>query len=278
MDFLRFSDLKSMDSFLEEISVKREDKMEYYKFSKFEENRILFTAEHSKIVKFQTSKFPRPNCIELGDRNTDKIAKLMSYKLKSGYLIFGYPRTEVDASRSFRTLGGDEKIKAAVTRKKELLGKVDVKIHQNEKYLSNLQKYHSIVEKSNPKIIASIHGIQRRHKNDVVFGLGENSEYVGGAKEEKRLMNILEKNLEENGQSDLKFRVSKKYYTGKRNFVLHRNILEFNRSNPEKRYGMQIEFNRRTRVGDKSKEFIKKKYQIVCQIIADSILEWGKPK
>lgn len=274
MDFVSFDDSKSMEDFFKNQKVQKEDKIEYYLLDQYKNNKILFTAEHAFNFRIPKPEFGERAFIGVGDRNTDKLAKLMAYSIKSGFLISNIPRTEADAARPIESLGKDEKLLVAIVKDRKVLKKCYLPIHQNIEYLPLLEKYHKIVDNLNPRMIVSIHGIQRRHEPDIVLGVGKDFSMVGGKQAAEDLKKIIREGIKKTRAKDLKIKFSKKYLTGEKNYTLWRHVIQYNKNKPEKKFGMQVEFNMRGRIVYDDKELIRKKYQITAQVIASSILEW----
>lgn len=271
-EFLVFEDLESLNKFLYDIK-KGEKGFEFKTFRSYKENKILFTAEHAYTFKIKKPEIDEKAFIGMGDRNTDKLAKLMAYRVRSGFLVFKLPRTKADPARSFKDLGKEKKVLVAVVKKREVLEKLYVPIHKDVEYLPFLEGYHKVIKDLKPKILVSIHGMHSRHKSDIVFGFGRNFNLIGGESGAEEFEKILK---DKKPIRDLKIRFSKKSFTGESNYVLKKHVKLYNKNHEKKRFGMQIEFNLRGRALFGNVDMISKKYQTASQAIADSILEWSK--
>ena len=73
-------------------------------------------------------------------------------------------------------------------------------------------------------------------------------------------------------ENKLKINISKWLFTGEKNYVLSRHVIQHNKNNKRKRFGMHVEFNARGRI--LNEESVGKNYQIAAQVLADTVLEW----
>jgi len=249
-----------------------EKKVEYQVFEKFGINRILFTAEHATIGNVYCEELNRS--LKVGDRNTGLVAKIGAFGLRSAYIFPLFSRVEADAARDPKEIGKGLKLFTFVRDSKKKY--VHVTIHKNKKFLIYLNHYHDIIEKINPKVIISVHGISGKRKWDIAFGFGKNFEIVGGKKEALNFLLNFQDYLDKIFR---KFKIEKFYvmdifdwrFAASKNFVLTKHVVEFNKKNKEKRFGMQVEINKRERVDEKEKI-----PTIACQIFIQALGKFVK--
>jgi len=269
-----FNTNKELGNFLEKIPCKRLGKIEYGIFKNFKKNKILFTAEHAHDTRIKTPQYGEKAYVKVGDTNTDKLAILMAYRLESSFLISKFPRVEADFSRPINTLGKNERIFIEIfnSRGKE---KKYFRAHRNKDYASFLEKYHDIIEKLAPSAIVSVHGMSEKgHPPDILLGFGKNYRMINGVTKALEFKNLFIKNLDRvfaklKIKNKLKINISRWLFTGEKNYVLTKHILQYNKN---KRFGMHVEFNFRGRVIKRG--FIRKDYQIAAQVLAETVLEW----
>ena len=281
MKFLIFDNTKDRKNFLENPSFKKKENVEYGILNNFNKNRILFTAEHNVTTDIKTPKYGKKSFIRMGDKNTDKLAKIMAHRIKSGFLIPKFSRIDVDACRPIENIGKNEKILVKVYNSN--IGMIRYRIHRNKNYVPFLMNYHSIIEKLNPSALISVHGMREKgHPPDILMGFGKNYRIIGGVKKALEFKKYYIKKLNDvfrkfKTKNMLKINISKWLFTGEKNYVLNKHVIQYNKNNKKKRFGMHVEFNMRGRIINK--EFIRKDYQIASQVLADTILEWmGKNK
>lgn len=278
MDYLIFkSSTDLFDFFKRKLNTSVKDKLEYCIMEKFSKNRLLFTAEHSIVKKLEFKE--RGVYTIVGDKNTDLLAKLGAYYLRSAYILPLFLRTEADASRDPKDLGKGLRLFVKLRGvKKETL--TYIPIHTNPSYLPYLENYNERIEKLNPKLLISVHGMGSRREFDVLLGFGENYESIGGKKEafnfKHSFIEYLDGVFRELGlKNDLKIAVSTWLFTGSKNYILTKHVIEHNRNKniEEKRYGLQAEFNLKGRV-DENMEVPNQKYQVLVQALGDFFLRW----
>ncbi len=277
--YLTFNSKKSFESFFKrKTSPILEDEIEYCILNHYNSNRILFTAEHANSKTFRMKK-DKSIVINVGDRNTDILAKIGSFHLLSAYIFPHFNRIDADAARDPRDLGKGLVLFTRVCSNKSKIKVVYVPIHRNKQYYQKLIKYHSIIESLNPKAIISVHGIHAQRKFDFLLGFGGDYACIGGKKNaflfKRMFIQRLKDAFEEVGlKFDLKIGVSTWRWTGSKNYVLNKHVIQHNRKNKMKRIGVQIEMNYRGRVS--SNNFPSKEYQIGIQVLGETMLYWLK--
>ena len=260
-----------MDNFLKNISCKKTKNIKYGILKNFNENRILFTAEHNVTSAIKTPKYGKESSVRMGDKNTDKLALMMAYKIQSGFLMPKFSRVDADACRPIDNLGKNERILVKVYGSNDKM--IRFRIHRNKNYAPLLRKYHSMIEKFSPSALISVHGMrEKKHPPDILLGFGKDYKIIGGLKRASEFKKYYIKKLNDvfkqfKIKNKLKINISKWLFTGEKNYVLKKHVI-----NKKKRFGMHIEFNKRGRIVDT--EFIRKDYQIASQVLADTILEW----
>jgi len=203
----------------------------------------------------------------------------MAKRLKAAFLISRLSRIEADPCRPIRNLGKNEKILINVYKSKDR-GKKYFHIHRNKGYALFLKKYHFMVEKFNPSALISVHGMSEEgHSPDILLGFGKNYRIIGGMDDALQFKKLFIKNLDENFsrlkiENKLKINISKWLFTGEKNYVISKHVIDYNKISKKKRFGMHVECNERGRklLGNS----IRKDYQIAAQVLADTILEWLK--
>jgi len=252
------------------------DKIEYSVMEKFPINRVLFTAEHAMAKEIPMKKFGSKAYIGIGDRNTDILAKLAAYYLRSAYMFPLFLRTDADAARPPQELGKGSRLFVKIFYSEKQATSY-IPNHLNQSYLPYLKKYHQLIEKLNPNILVSIHGMHMKRKFDALFGFGEDYQAIGGKKEAFRFKNEFTSYLDKvfrgmDLKNNLNLGVSTWLLTGSKNYVLTKHVIGYNRKNKNKRMGMQVEFNRRGRVGIERMPILP--YQVFVQALGDFISKW----
>lgn len=284
-NYLLFASSDALERFLKrKMCPTVEDSIEYCVMEKFAGNRILITAEHAQTKKIMLEELGPKAYAGLGDKNTDILAKLGAYYLRSAYLMPLFIRTEADASRPPEDLGKGLRLFVKLMYAKQRTGYIP--IHTNPSMLKHLIKYHQTIEKLNPNVIISIHGLSVKREFDMLFGFGENYECIGGKGEafmfKNEFTDYLDRIFSEIGiRSNLKIAVSTWRFTGSQNYVLSKHIIEHNSAvnNPKnKRIGLQVEFNWRGRVSEDDNSMPIIPYQIVVQALGDFVFKWKNKK
>ena len=262
-------------NFPRKIPYKRIKNIDYCILDEFKKNRILFTAEHAQTSVIKTPEYGNKSYISLGDKNTDKLAMMMAHRLQSGFMIPRFSRIDADPCRPINTLGKNERILVKVfglNEKKYFL------IHRNKNYAPLLSEYHSIIEKLNPSAIVSVHGMgPQKHPPDILLGFGRGYRIIGGRKNALRfkeffIQKVVDALARLKIENNLNIKISKWLFTGEKNYILFRHVIQHNKESKKKRFGMHVEFNSRGRIIDRN--FIRKDYQIASQLLADAVLEW----
>ena len=188
-------------------------------------------------------------------------------------------RKDADAARNPKELGKGLVLFTRITNSETPQKVAYVPIHSDSSYLKILERYHSIIEKLNPRAIISVHGLHADREFDMLFGFGPNYEMIGGKKEAfkfkkfyiQKLSQIFEKlNL----NFDMRIGVSTWRWMGSKNYVLTRHIAEYNKSGKKKRIGLQVEMNYKGRVCKETKGLPSKEYQIAIQVLGEVVWEW----
>jgi hypothetical protein len=267
-----------MNNFLDKFSPKLENRVEYEILKNYMQDRILITAEHAETKKLFLPEYGKTAFVGIGDKNTDKLAKLASNKIKCAYMISRILRTQVDLSRPYKDF-----------RKARLYaGLFNVKFHKKTKILIHkdiakaniLLFYHKRIEELNPRAIMSFHGMHLRYKPDILLGFGPGRRYFDKPFEfreffQSRLTNALESLKLEN---NMDIKISKKLFTGTKNYTLYKHIKEFNDEQrpKKKRLGIHVEFNLRGRIRKSTNELPGLRYQVASQVLAESLRQWLK--
>jgi len=278
MSFIIFDNKKELENFLKRVRSKRLEKIEYGILENYKKNRILFTAEHAYTSQVRTPEYGKESYVKIGDTNTDILAMMMAYRLRSSFLISRLSRIEADAARPIKTLGKDERILLEIFRSKDK--KQYIRIHRNKDYAPFLLQYHSVIERLNPSALVSVHGMcERGHPPDILLGFGKNYRIVGGRKNALKFKNFfierVDKALSElKIENRLKINISKSLFTGEKNYVLNKHVIQYNKTRERKRFGIHVEFNERGRISKGN--FVRKDYQIAAQVLADTIVDWSK--
>ena len=249
---------------------------------RFPGNRILFTAEHAQTVRIPLKDETSSKKVYagLGDKNTGVLAKIGAYYLRSAYMIPLFVRTDADASRPPEDLGRG--LRLFVKPRHGQQKTVAIQIHKKSDMLQHLNKYHSTIEALDPNVIVSIHGISVKRKFDLLFGFGEDYEFIGGKiqafKFKNEFTNYLDQIFREIGiHHALNIGVSTWRFTGSQNYVLTKHIAERNQRLEEgkkKRIGLQVELNFRGRVSEDDENIPTIPYQIVVQALGDFVYKW----
>lgn len=279
MESVIFNNNKELEIFLKKIPCERLEKIEYGILENFKKNRVLFTAEHVHTCRVRTPQYGKKSYVKIGDMNTDKLAMIMAHRLESSFLISRLSRIEADACKAINTLGRNERILLEIFNSKDE-NKKYFRIHRNKNYASFLEKYHSMIEKLNPSALVSVHGMcEKDHPPDILLGFGKDYRIIGGRENALEFKNLFIKKANEalsefKIENKLKINISKSLFTGEKNYVLSKHIMQYNKTSKKKRFGMHVEFNARGRMVKKN--FIRKDYQIAAQVLADTVLEWLK--
>jgi hypothetical protein len=281
-NYLLFASSDALKRFLgRKISPTMKNGIEYCIMEKFAGNRILFTAEHAQTKKVMLKDLGPRAYTGVGDRNTDVLAKLGAYYLRSAYLIPLFVRTDADASRPPEYLG--KGLRLFVRAKNSKQKKVYIPIHNNPSKLPDLLEYHKTIETLKPRTIVSVHGLNVKRDFDVLFGFGEDYKCIGGKKEafkfKNEFINYLDRVFSDVGiRENLKIAVSTWRFTGSLNHVLTKHVIEHNKyfgDNPKnKRIGMQVELNYRGRVSKDDKDIPTIPYQLLVQVLGDFVFKW----
>jgi len=279
MKFVIFSNKKELENFLKKIRCERLDKIEYGILENFKKNRALFTAEHAYTSRVKTPQYGKKSYVKIGDKNTDKLVMMMAHKLRSSFLISRLSRVDADPNRPTNTLGEDERILLEIFKSKDE-DKKYFRVHRNKDYAPFLEKYHSTIEELNPSGLVSVHGMsEKAHPPDILLGFGRNYRIIDGTENALKFKKLFIKKLNEalsrfKIENKLKINISKSLFTGEKNYVLSKHVIQYNKTNKNKRFGMHVEFNVRGRIVREN--FIRKDYQIATQVLADTVLEWLK--
>ena len=280
-NYLLFGSSEAMNRFFKrKIEPMVEDGVEYCFMERFAGNRILFTAEHAQTKRIALKEFGSRAYAGVGDKNTDILAKIGAYYLRSAYLLPLFSRMEADASRPPEDLG--KGLRLFIKPKHARQHTTYLPIHTDSRFLPKLLKYHKVIEKLNPKTIISVHGLNVKREFDLLFGFGEDYKCIGGKKEAFRFKNEFTEYLsrvfrETDIRANLKIGVSTWRFTGSQNYVLTKHIIEHNESvsDPKKkRTGLQIELNFRGRVTKDDEDIPTFAYQLVIQALGDFIFKW----
>jgi len=280
-NYLVFESSDEFEKFLKrKISPTVENGVEYCTLERYPANRILFTAEHAQTKKLMMRELGPKAYVGIGDTNTDILAKLGAYYLRSAYIVPLFIRTEADASRSPEDLGKGLRlfVKPLYAKQKTTY----VPIHTNASMLPQLMKYHQTIEKLDPSAIISVHGISVKRENDLIFGFGEDFKCIGGKKEafkfKDEFTNHLDSVFNKQGvRESLKIKVSTWGFTGSQNYVLTKHVVEHNKSvrDPKnKRIGIQLELNWRGRAAENDYGIPTTSYQLLIQALGDFMFRW----
>ncbi|MDI6806555.1 MAG: hypothetical protein QMD14_01920 [Candidatus Aenigmarchaeota archaeon] len=277
MSFFTFGSLDELRSFLgRKIHPQVVEEVEYFVMERFPIKKVLFTAEHAVSKEIPMKEYGKNAYIVIGDKNTDTLAKLAAYYIKSAYVATLFSRIDADAARDTMELGKGLRLFVRVFNS-EKQPSIYVPIHSNKSYLSNLRRYHRVIEELNPKTIISIHGMHVGRKFDMLFGFDKNYGGIGGKENafrfKREFISFLDGVFSELGiRNNLEIAVSTWLFTGSRNYVLTKHVIEHNKKSKEKRIGMQVEFNWKGRVGEIAIPTIP--YQVAVQALADFITKW----
>lgn len=285
-NYLFFASSDALERFLKrKISPRAGDGIECCVMERFAGNRVLFTAEHAQTERIMVKGFGARGYVGVGDKNTDILAKLGAYYLRSAYLMPLFIRTEADAARPPEDLGKGLRLFVTVKRGGRDAGRKTsyVQIHANSSMLPKLLEYHKTIEKLNPHTIISVHGLNIKRKFDLLFGFGAGYECIGGKQEAFRFKNeftdYLDRMFRDLGvRANLKIGVSTWRFTGSQNYVLTRHIIKHNKnvSDPKKkRIGLQAELNLRGRVTKSDDDIPTIPYQVVVQALGDFVYRWN---
>ena len=272
--YLVFRTPEEMNEFFEKnLKVREKMKIEYAILSNFKKNRVVFCAPHAVTERIYVGN---GKYIGIGDKNTEKLAKIAALRIGSVYISPKFSRREADLTRDPRKLGNGIKLLAPLYGKK--VSKTYVSIHTNKKFMKSLEFYHGLIGRLNPKALVFIHGMHRRSKADVVLGLGKNMEYFIGEDFAKKFLEDFKLGTSEalkkfSISRELKIRIARTY-RGIDDYGLKTHVLNHNLESKKKRVGMNVEFNLRGRVTKKYKELPSVEYQLTVQVLADTLLKW----
>jgi hypothetical protein len=282
-NYIVFGSSEAMNRFFRrKISPTVNDSVEYFVMEKFRGNRILFTAEHAQTKRIGLEGAGKKAYIGIGDKNTEVLAKIGAYYLRSAYIVPRFIRTEADASRPPEDLGIGLRlfVKPSYAGQKTMY----IPIHSNKSFLVRLNEYHRTIEQLDPRAIISVHGISMKREFDLLFGFGEDYETIGGKKEAFRFRHefteYLDSIFRETGiRANLKIAVSTWRFTGSQNHVLTKHIIEHNRTKSKgdprkKRIGFQVEMNLRGRHTKGDDDLPTIPYQLTIQALGDFIYKW----
>lgn len=255
--------------------------IDYCVMQNYDAKRILFTAEHAQTERHMLPHLGGRAYAGVGDKNTDALAKIGAYYLRSAYILPLFIRTEADASRPPEELGNG--LRLFVKPKYASQETTYIPIHKDRAASKKLEEYHNTIGRLNPKTIVSVHGIGEKREFDLLFGFGEDYEAIGGKKEAFRFKNQFTEFLDDvfreaSIRTNLKIGVSTWRFTGSQNYTLTRHVIEHNRRTThekDKRLGMQIELNFRGRVDKKDRELPTFPYQLMVQALGDFVYRWG---
>ena len=264
-----------MEKFFEkELPLRQENKIEYAVMENFDKNRIVFAAPHKVTERIYVDE---KRFIGVGDKNTDKLAKLGALRLRTCYIAPLFSRIEADLTRDPSMLGKGLTLRSPLYggEKREI---VRIEIHKNKKFANTVSFYHQLLEKLKPQALVFIHGMGRRHKADVSFGFGKECEYIGGKKNAEAFVGMFREKLNEVLESfgfktKLEIVVAK-FFKATKDYGLLHHVAAHNKKNAEKRFGMNVEFNLRGRTTKEDKGLPTKEYQLAAQVLADVVLEW----
>jgi hypothetical protein len=277
--FLTFPTSYRLKQFLErKITPMVLNDIEYAILEKFRFNRILFTAEHAVVKKIELKEFGKNAYITIGEKNTDLLAKLAAFHIRSAYIFPLFSRLDADASRNPNDIGKGLTLLTRIWKSKKQK-RTRVLIHSNPAFLPHLNRYHKIIERLNPKAVISIHGMNIKRKFDVLFGFAENYSAIGGKdlafQFKYSLLNFLEDVFHKLKLGPPpKIAISTWLLTGSKNYVLSKHVVEYNKLSNENRIGMQVEFNWRGRVDKKDWDKPSIRYQVFIQALANFVFRW----
>ena len=279
--FLVFRSSKDLESFFKrKFEPIRGGGIEYCVFSNYKKNRLLFTAEHAVTKKVFLPSLGKEAYAGVGDVNADILAKLGAFFNKGAYIMPLFCRTDADASRDPKDLGKGLRL-FVHTHKTKKQKYVFLPIHRKREFLPYLLNYHKTIESLNPKFLISVHGISVKRKFDLILGFGENYMGIGGKKNAFRFkiefLEFLDEVFHSLGmENNLEIAVSTWRFTGSMNFVLTSHVIDYNKKNPDKRFGFQVEFNYKGRVYNSDKRLPSPEYQITIQALGLFSLLWYK--
>ncbi|MAH42298.1 hypothetical protein CL614_01040 [archaeon] len=253
---------------------------------KYRKTRVLITAEHAETTRIPViglkTKSGQETFIPVGDKNTDKLAKLAAKAVNGAYILSHLPRTTVDMSKSPKELREDISVPVKIAGTKRMMTRLI--IHTNPKKERILKKYQNRVKILRPEIIICYHGMHKRHKSDITLGFGPHKIYIGGRKYATMFTKYYKKELKKTLESmklrnNLKIRRSKYIFLGRTNFTLKKNVRLHNKRFKKKRMGIHVEFNLRGRTTKASTEVPKLRYQVAAQVLAKCAVSfWEKHK
>ena len=271
-----FKSLREMKDFLSsKIKSTKEEKLEFCIFDNYKKNRLFISAEHAYTHGIPVKRFGKNARLLFGDIYTGWLARLAAFHTKSLYVIPQFPRIHADPTRDPKELGKGIRYLARI--KGGTQEKLYTKIHKDKKYLPYLLHYHEFIQKMNPSVIVSVHGMSEeatKGKFDILLGFGKDREYIKGTKTalrfKKELISRLDKEIKllDGSYQTLDHRISiglsKKLFTGSKNYILSKYA-----TNPG-RIGLHVEFSKVGR-----KDNIVAEFQLAVQIIAEMMIEYS---
>ncbi len=266
--------VNDMNNFLSKFSFRTDHMIEYEVLRNYSKDRILITAEHAATKKLFMPEYGKRAFVGIGDKNTDKLAKLAAFHINGAYMIARILRTQVDLSRPYKEFK-KARLYAGLFNVEEQR-KTKVLIHKDIGKADILFFFHRKIEELKPRAILSFHGMHMRYKPDIILGFGPGRRYFDRPFEfrdffHERLGSTLD-SLKMDNEFDIK--IGKKLFTGTKNYTLYRHVKEF-KGRP-KRLGIHVEFNLRGRIRESTNELPKLRYQVAAQILADCLKEWIK--
>jgi len=280
--FLRFTNSQALEAFLRrKLDPVIVNKVEFCVLDKYKFNRLLFTAEHAVTKRIYLPHLSKKAYIGIGDKNTDILAKIGAVFMRSAYILPLFCRTEADASRNPEELGKGLRVYARIFYSKKQKFTF-IPIHTDPSYYPFLKFYNSMIEELNPKVLISVHGINKARKFDILLGFGKNYMGIGGKKNAFRFklefINFLDKVFSKIGlKNNLEIAVSTWRFTGSTNFILSKHVIDYNKKIGKNiRMGFQVEFNYKGRASDNDKKLPSLQYQIAVQALGLFSVKWYK--
>ena len=154
-------------------------------------------------------------------------------------------------------------------------------INWDESSVKVSKTFHRTIEKMNPRIILSYHGMHTRNDTDILLGFGPEKSYSLGNKNAFKFRDffkeVLRQRLSEAGlRNDIIVKISKNLFTGSNNYTLFKHIAEYNKKNSKKRLGIHVEFDRRGRKMKKYPPVPRLRYQVAGQVLVECAKIWEK--
>ena len=270
--FTLLKTVDDMNSFLSKFSCRTNHMIEYEVLRNYSKNRILITAEHAATKKLFLPEYGKRAFVGIGDKNTDKLAKLAAAHIGCAYMIARILRTQVDLSRPYKEFK-KARLYAGLFNVEEQK-KTKVLIHKDIGKADVLFFFHKKIEELKPRAILSFHGMHMRYKPDIILGFGPGRRYFDRPFEfrdffHERLCSVLD-SLRLNNEFDIK--IGNKLFTGTKNYTLYRHVRQFK---GRSRLGIHVEFNLRGRISKSTNELPKLRYQVAAQVLADCLKEWS---